>query len=491
MLFAQQLKAQFLITGDVFDMERYEVLGDGFLKFIVSLFLYKRHEEYHEGYLTTLKGKIVGNRNLFYIGDQFGLPGMIKATKFMAKETLAQSTRIPVALQKVLEEDKTLLMKLYNVQRLNQQEIISGEINYGVVQSLRIQSGFPIEQDPNDDDDRVEKSLLTFINQDYIGDKVIADAVEAFIGVVVQSSGIKAALKLCNKLKIIPQDNTSVKLLTENIPPRVAFKNASSEHEARVHNSAALEEIIGYKFKNPIFLAQAMTHASYHIKALGSYEQLEFLGDAVLDFLITCYITEQCPTMNPGSLTDLRSALVNNVTLACVVVRNKIHKHLLSESALLSEAIQKFVLYQTSNEHQIVLDQIIMLDTEDDTTSAESVDVPKAMGDIFESIIGAVFLDSGLNLNTTWQVIYGLLKNEIQLFIIDVPKQIVRRLFEFEKGKADPKFFEKEILDDKMIGQPLEFKCKGEKRVVLGVGKNKTLAKKCAAKLALRALNEH
>lgn len=174
-----------------------------------------------------------------------------------------------------------------------------------------------------------------------------------------------------------------------------------------------------------------------------------------------------------------------------IVVRNKIHKFLLSESALLTEAIKKFVTYQTSNEHEVVLDQIIMLETEEDTSSAESVDVPKAIGDIFESLIGAVFLDSGLDLSTTWQVIYGLLKREIQLFSIDVPLQIVRQLVEHDKGKADHKFYDKEKLDDGMIMVPLEFKCKGEKRTVFGIGKNGALAKKCAAKLALKALKEH
>lgn len=60
-------------AGDVFDMERLEVLGDAFLKFSVSLYLFKKHSDWHEGYLSTLKGQIVSNRNLFYIGNDFGL----------------------------------------------------------------------------------------------------------------------------------------------------------------------------------------------------------------------------------------------------------------------------------------------------------------------------------------------------------------------------------------------------------------------------------
>lgn len=44
---------------------------------------------------------------------------------------------------------------------------------------------------------------------------------------------------------------------------------------------------------------------------------------------------------------------------------------------------------------------------------AEDVDVPKALGDIFESLAGAVFIDSGKSLDTVWRVFYRLMKNEI------------------------------------------------------------------------------
>lgn len=75
------------------------------------------------------------------------------------------------------------------------------------------------------------------------------------------------------------------------------------------------------------FLFQAMSHASYIRNRLTrSYERLEFLGDAILDFLITSYIFESCGNLKPGELTDLRSALVNNVTFASYVVKLGLHK---------------------------------------------------------------------------------------------------------------------------------------------------------------------
>lgn len=464
------------------------MLGDGFLKFISSLYLYKKHKDWHEGFLTSLKGRLVSNRNLFYVGNNFGLSGMIKSSNYVAKETLPPSIRLPANAQKILEEDKTRLIKLLNVKKLTQEEIISGRMDTSPLDPVRNEPSFGVNENSFDDDDeRVEKSMLTYIKQHQVGDKIIADTVEAFLGVVVESLGIQAGLKMCQKLKILPEEENLGRLLKEKIEPRLSIPLNSVKNEC-INNRPELEKIIGYKFNDPVYLVQALTHASYPIKSLGSYQRLEFLGDAVLDFLVTSYTSEQCKSMDPGKLTDLRSALVNNVTLACVVVRNGIHKFLRSQNLLLSEAIKKFVEYQTSQGHQIVLDQIILLDAEENTQSAESVDIPKVIGDIFESIVGAVFLDSGLDLAVTWQVIYGLLQNELHEFMADVPMQIVRQLFEFEKGKAEPKFFKVQEIDQESVGVPLEITVRGDKKMFLGVGKNRSVAKKCAAKLALKYL---
>lgn len=479
-------------------MERYEVLGDGFLKFICSLYLYKEYEQWHEGYLTSLKGRLVSNRNLFYIGNSFGLSEMLKATKFKAKELLPQSITLPSNVQEVILSNMSLLRNLLNLQPLEPQEILDGALSpYNIDRFQKSADNRPVHfviesdqpQEEEDDDDSIEKSLLPYMKQQCIGDKIIADAVEAFIGVVIQSLGVSAGLKLCQKLKVLPNENKLENILSEKIPPRKAMKNTSTR-EAKVHNRQELEKIIGYTFNDPLYLLQALTHASYPIKIMGTYQQLEFLGDAVLDFLVTSYITEQCPKMDPGQLTDLRSSLVNNVTLACIIVRNGLHKFLLSENCLLSEAIKKFVDFQASKDNRIVLDQIILLDTEDDTKAAESVDVPKVIGDIFESLIGAIFLDSGLDLAKTWDVIYGLMKSEIHEFMINVPKQIVRQLFEFEKGNAEPRFFKHRVIDEDSVAVPVEITLRGERKIFIGIGKNKSVARKCAAKLALKALKE-
>lgn len=50
---------------------------------------------------------------------------------------------------------------------------------------------------------------------------------------------------------------------------------------------------------------------------------------------------------------------------------------------------------------------------EDDSEAAEDVEVPKALGDVFESVAGAIFLDSAMSLDAVWRVYYRIMKMEI------------------------------------------------------------------------------
>merc|ERR1711894_153580 len=77
-----------------------------------------------------------------------------------------------------------------------------------------------------------------------------------------------------------------------------------------------IENIIDYKFREKSFLLQAFTHASYCDNRLtGSFERLEYLGDGVLDYLVTVYIyTQLGQDKDPGKITDIRSAVVCNNT---------------------------------------------------------------------------------------------------------------------------------------------------------------------------------
>jgi ribonuclease-3 len=84
-----------------------------------------------------------------------------------------------------------------------------------------------------------------------------------------------------------------------------------------LHN---IEERFGVRFNDYSLLTRALTHRSYinenPDKALEDNERLEFLGDAVLDFVVGSYLYHRYPEMKEGELTMLRAALVRTRTLA-------------------------------------------------------------------------------------------------------------------------------------------------------------------------------
>lgn len=81
----------------------------------------------------------------------------------------------------------------------------------------------------------------------------------------------------------------------------------------------ALAERLGLEFRDWLLLSRALTHRSYlneHPDALEDNERLEFLGDAVLDFIAASWLYNRYPEMPEGDLTRMRSSLVHTEQLA-------------------------------------------------------------------------------------------------------------------------------------------------------------------------------
>jgi len=74
---------------------------------------------------------------------------------------------------------------------------------------------------------------------------------------------------------------------------------------------ARTEQIIGYRFHNHALLVEALTHSSVADDRLQSNERMEFLGDAVLGFVVCEYIYERFPEHREGELTKIKSAVVS------------------------------------------------------------------------------------------------------------------------------------------------------------------------------------
>ena len=127
-----------------------------------------------------------------------------------------------------------------------------------------------------------------------------------------------------------------------------------------------LEERIGYKIRNSLLLAEALTHPSLAHETQRNHfdnQRLEFLGDAVLQLVITEYLYHHFQSEPEGRLTKLRSRLVSRDTL-------KTHA--------LALDLGRYLLMGRGEE------------------SSGGRERPSTLADAFEALIGAIYLDSDL-----------------------------------------------------------------------------------------------
>ncbi len=130
-----------------------------------------------------------------------------------------------------------------------------------------------------------------------------------------------------------------------------------------------LEQIIGHSFANTDLLRVAVTHRSYHFEnkdaSAGHFERLEFLGDAVLDLLLSETLMQQYPDVDEGTLSKWRASLVNEQSLS------EIAKNL---------GLGKFMFLGRS-------------ETQNRDQAASR---PRLLASVFEAIVAAVYQDGGL-----------------------------------------------------------------------------------------------
>ena len=133
----------------------------------------------------------------------------------------------------------------------------------------------------------------------------------------------------------------------------------------------SFETIIGYKFNDISLLKQALTHASYsneHPNA-PSYERLEFLGDSILGMIVANKLYSLYPDVDEGVLSKMKSFLVKE------------------------ESLYKYAI-------NLKFDEFIMLGR----SEMQSAGNRKAsiVSDCFESVLGAIFKDSGIDVAVNW-----------------------------------------------------------------------------------------
>ena len=136
-----------------------------------------------------------------------------------------------------------------------------------------------------------------------------------------------------------------------------------------------IENKINYLFHNRDYLVQAFTHKSISASPRENYERLEFLGDAVIDIIISRELMREFPEGDEGLLTQKRASLVRKSFLAQISTMLDLLNHINIESSV-NMNIEKIAEKQQAN--------------------------------LYEAIIGAIYLDGGIEpcrnliLNTIW-----------------------------------------------------------------------------------------
>lgn len=483
-------------ANDGINLERLETVGDSFLKYAITAYLFCMYPDIHEGKLSYLRSKQISNLNLYRLGKKKHLGELMVATKFEPNDNwLPPCYIVPKGLEQALIESGTPAGH-WNIGNLKDLTQMSEEqIRQSVMEKKDINSNLSsstlLPQNAKDSVPLIPYNLLT---QHSIPDKSIADAVEALIGAYLISCGSRGALLFMSwlGLKVLPAVNSEdVRELTYGYlepPPSPLLSyvpKAEEKLEKLLSGYSVFEKNIGYTFNDKSYLLQAFTHASYHYNKLTDcYQRLEFLGDAVLDYLITRHLYEDPKKHSPGTLTDLRSALVNNTFFASLAVKYDFHKYFKAISPGLFNVIKKFVELKEKDAGYENYEQAYYLE-EEECEEAEEVEVPKALGDIFESVAGAIYLDSKMSLDTVWRVYFAMMKPEIEYFSTHVPKSPIRELLEMEPQTA--KFERAEMTLSGKVRVRVEVFGKGQ---FVGVGRNKRIAKCTAAKRALRELKK-
>ncbi|PYH49827.1 putative RNA helicase/RNAse III [Aspergillus saccharolyticus JOP 1030-1] len=136
--------------------------------------------------------------------------------------------------------------------------------------------------------------------------KVLADVVEALIGAAYLDGGFDRA-HACIR-RFLPEINLNH--FNQSLP----YSTPSIQH---IVNEKRLIEHIGYTFKDPSILIEALTHPScQHDASTQSYQRLEFLGDSVLDMVILTTLLAHPTEISQGRMTQIKGAVVNANLLA-------------------------------------------------------------------------------------------------------------------------------------------------------------------------------
>ncbi|KAF8965408.1 hypothetical protein BDZ97DRAFT_1658958 [Flammula alnicola] len=376
-------------SGERLNYQRMETLGDTVLKFIVGVQLLAEYPLWHEGYLTRRKDHAVSNVRL-------------------AKEDISRG------VYRWIIRD-VMLGKKWKPRYFTIKEAANPPLS-PVVQ--------PTDQPMQQHEDKVEDTNTTpkkkkSKKSQQLSTKVLADVVESIIGAAYLHGSFDLGYE-CIKffdlgLKWEPLPTRISQLLS-----RVDSLTAQAEDLNFPAQLADVERMLGYTFQRKLLLIEALTHASYQQDSrASSYERMEFLGDSVLDMIVTHYLYH-APGKNysPGHMHLRKSAVVNAHILAYICLKTRItvdavmpHPNadggievtndaqeiylwkclLHSSPKVLEDQLNTFTRFRKRKDE---IEESLMSGPIFPWAALTRLQAPKFFSDMVESIIGAIFIDS-------------------------------------------------------------------------------------------------
>jgi ribonuclease-3 len=218
-----------------------------------------------------------------------------------------------------------------------------------------------------------------------------------------------------------------------------------------------LEERLGFTFRNRATLQQAFTHRSYLHEnpdfVLPSNERLEFLGDAVLGFVVAQHLYQRYPELPEGDLTELRSSVVKG------------------------DALARFGM-------AMELGQFVAMSHGEEANGGRHR--PIILGRTLEALVGAIFLDQGLTKAT--EFILDVIRPALdEVTSLELHKNFKSRLQELSQGQWQMTPLYK-MARSQGPDHAREFTVQvfvGDDLVGEGAGPSKQLAQQAAARAAL------
>ncbi|KAG2369893.1 hypothetical protein BDR07DRAFT_1447280 [Suillus spraguei] len=374
------------------DYERLELLGDSFLKYFSSVYVFVFNPALSEGALHKARQHIISNKVLTQCGLSIGLPSYIQGKTFSYK---------------LWQPPNFTVQDLASQHPGRSNDLTSSSGNGGMAIDTKAQT--PVNDANASTIHSSSQSKTKYKSPDdnitqWLGDKTIADVAEAIIGAAYLSGGRDIALRVIKALRL-PVANVEQwedfrrKALAPPSNVTQGFVVALFRQWKRLSelvsstHTCSLKLLYVSSVFNYYWLTLFQTHGSIHGYENTCYERLEFLGDAVLDFLVVRHVFNRDDHMSPGAMTLLKSAMVSNSALAAVCVRTGLHAYLLYESYALGNSIQSYAeQLETRCQEEY---QKAVRDGRPPGQYWLDMEPPKILSDVVESIIGALYISDG------------------------------------------------------------------------------------------------